>query len=166
MGPMLGCGGEASTEKLAAIRKVLEPMWRTFPKIASTDRVDRRSLRYLAHRYFMQTSCLVVRGFEPSRPLNESHWGVADILSQVVPAYVESILESSHVKNYGFSLKDAVNMVVMLDQLIFDSEASLLQKVYEMQNQPTKGALAHSDMQQVLETYMVEWMVEGDDDDM
>merc|ERR1719335_438080 len=98
----------------------------TLPKIAS-DRIDRRSLRYLASRYFMQTSSLVVRGFEPTRSTNESHWGVADILSQVVPAYVESVLESNHVKNYGFSLKDAINMVVMLDKLIFDSESALLQ---------------------------------------
>jgi len=44
---------------------------------------------------------------------------------------VESVLESNHVKNLGFSLKDAVNMVVMLDQLIFDTESSLLEKIYQ-----------------------------------
>merc|ERR1719247_2866231 len=117
---MLGCGGQASEAKMSSIRKTLEPMWRTLPK--TSERIDRRSLRYLVHRYFMQTSSLMIRGFEPTRPVNDSHWGVADILSQTVPAYVEAVLESNHVKNLGFSLKDAINMVVMLDQMVLDSE--------------------------------------------
>jgi len=164
MGPMLGCGGQASSQKVAAVQKTLEPMWRTLPK--SYDRIDRRSLRYLVHRYFMQTSSLMIRGFEPSRPVNESHWGAADILSQMVPAFVESVLESGHAKSNGFSLKDAVNMVVMLDQLIYDSESTLLEKVYKNQRKPTQKTLSHNGLSQVLEAYMVEWMVEGDEEDM
>jgi hypothetical protein len=125
LGPIFGCGGHPSEEKLAAIRKTLKPIWITLPKISSSsDRIDRRSLRYLAHRYFMQVSSISVRGFEPTRVTNESHWGTADILSQVVPAYVENVLNSDHVKNYGFSIDDAVKMVMMLDELIFNSEAN------------------------------------------
>jgi len=164
MGPMLGCGGEASESKVASIRTTLEPMWRTLPK--QKDRIDRRSLRYLVHRYFMQTSSLIVRGFEPSRSVNETHWGVADILSQMVPAYVESILEHQHVNDVGFSLKDAVNMVVMLDQLILDSQSSLLEKVFKSQRKPTDRSISHKGLKQIMEAYMVEWMVEGDARDM
>jgi len=140
------------------------PMWRTLPK--NHERIDRRSLRYLAHRYFIKTSSLVVRGFEPSRPVNESNWGVADILSQVVPAYVESVLESRHATQHGFSLEDSIGMVVMLDQLIFDAEGSLLEKIYSNQGKSRQLALNHNGLQQVLESYMVEWMVEGDSEDI
>merc|ERR1719265_3075126 len=123
MDAMLGCGGKASDSQLAAVRKTLMPMWETLPKTTPTSgRVDRRSLRYLVHRYFMQTSSLMVRGFEPTRPVNESHWGVADILSQMVPAYVEAALESNHAKVKG--------------------------------------------LMQVLENYVVQWMVDADDEDM
>merc|ERR1719181_484688 len=128
---MLGCGGQATAKKVASIRKTLEPMWRTIPKVS--DRVDRRSLRYLVHRYFMQTSSLMIRGFEPTRPTNESHWGAADILSQMVPAYVESVIESQHTTQNGFTLQDATDMVVTLDQLIFDSESHVLEGVYKEQ---------------------------------
>merc|ERR1719230_2176026 len=131
MGSMLGCGGEADREHVKEITSTLTPMWRTLPK--SYDRIDRRSLRYLVHRYFMQTSSLMIRGFEPTRSINESHWGAADILSQMVPAYVESVLESRHKTQQGFTLQDAVDMVLMLDQLIFDSEGSLLETVYKDQ---------------------------------
>lgn len=160
MGPMLGCGGEASPEKVALIQKKLEPMWRTFPK--NYGRIDCRSLRYLVHRYFMQTSSLMIRGFEPSRPVNESHWGIADILSQQVPAFAEKILESSHAKTSGFGFKDVVNMVVMMEQLIFDTESKLLEKVYVDQRKPTHRSLGHNGLMQILEAYLIEWMVDGD----
>jgi len=160
MGPMLGCGGEASPEKVALIQKKLEPMWRTFPK--NYGRIDRRSLRYLVHRYFMQTSSLMIRGFEPSRPVNESHWGIADILSQQVPAFAEKVLESSHAKTSGFGFKDVVNMVVMMEQLIFDTESKLLEKVYVDQRKPTHRSLGHNGLMQILEAYLIEWMVDGD----
>lgn len=31
---------------------------------------------------------LAIRGFEPSRPSNESSWAAAEVLSQRVPGYV------------------------------------------------------------------------------
>merc|ERR1719379_2504050 len=167
MDAMLGCGGKASDSQLAAVRKTLMPMWETLPKTTPTSgRVDRRSLRYLVHRYFMQTSSLMVRGFEPTRPVNESHWGVADILSQMVPAYVEAALESNHAKVNGFSLNDAVTMTVMLEQLIFDSESSLLMKVYNQQRKTPQRSLTEKGLMQVLENYIVQWMVDADDEDM
>jgi len=164
MGSMLGCGGQAAPEKLQTIRNTLKPMWSTLPK--SAGRIDRRSLRYLIHRYFMQVSSLMIRGFEPTRPVNDSFWGVADILSQRVPAYVESVLESRHAKEHGFGLDDTVNMVVMLEELIFDSEGTLLDKVYADQRKATQQSLSQDDLKQVLEAYMVEWMVDAEPEDV
>merc|ERR1719326_108196 len=116
MGSMLGCGGQPDREQVKGIKASLTPMWRTLPK--TNDRIDRRSLRYMVHRHFMQTSSLMIRGFEPTRPVNESNWGVADILSQMVPAYVESVIESQHAVERGFTIKDAVLVVAMLEDLI------------------------------------------------
>merc|ERR1719174_2506787 len=105
---MLGCGGEHDKDEVAAITASLTPMWRTLPK--TNGRIDRRSLRYLVYRHFMQTSSLMVRGFEPTRLTNDSHWGAADIL-------------------------------IMLDQLIFDSESAVLEGVYKEQKKSTKQSL-------------------------
>merc|ERR1719298_342244 len=138
----------------------LTPMWRTLPK--TSERIDRRSLRYLVHRYFMQTSSLMIRGFEPMRPTNESHWGAADILSQMVPAYVESVLESHHSTQNGFTLQDAVDMVLMLDQLIFDSESTLLEGVYKDQRKPLHRSLSYQGLKQVMEAYMIHWMIDAE----
>merc|ERR1719502_440675 len=166
MDAMLGCGGKASDSQLAAVRKTLMPMWETLPKTTPTSgRVDRRSLRYLVHRYFMQTSSLMIRGFEPTRPVNESHWGVADVMSQMVPAFVESILESKHAKTQGFSMDDAIRMVVMLEKLVHDSDSTLLKKVYEDQHKKLDGKLNEASMKEVLEAYMIRWMIDGEEED-
>jgi hypothetical protein len=163
MGSVLGCGGQPDQEQVDAITRILTPMWRTLPK--TSGRIDRRSLRYLVHRYFMQTSSLMVRGFEPTRPTNDSHWGAADILSQMVPAYVESVLESHHSTQKGFTLKDAVDMVLTLDQLIFDSESSLLEGIYKEQRKPLHRPLSFQGLKQVLESYMIKWMIDASPED-
>merc|ERR1719163_2602440 len=92
-------------------------------------RIDQKSLRYMAHRYFMQMSNLQVRGFEPGKVVNSTHQGHAEILSQRVPAFVEMMLEGPHA-TLGFSLEDAVTMVATLSQLIYDSEAHLLEEAF------------------------------------
>ncbi|CAJ1406537.1 unnamed protein product [Effrenium voratum] len=161
MDEALGCGGEVSDEHLQAIEEVLLPMYVTLPK-NGFDRIERRSLRYLAYRYFHRKSALVVHGFEPTRVVNDSSWGAAAILSEQVPGYVESVLESSHAAEHGFDIHDAAHMVAVLEQLIFDSESSLLEKVYNLQHKPMTRALSDQGLQQLLEAYIAIWMA-GDD---
>merc|ERR1719265_1267309 len=55
VGAALGCGGEVSAAHRWKIEKQLVPMWQTLPKNRHY-RIERKSLRYLAHRYFMQQS--------------------------------------------------------------------------------------------------------------
>jgi len=161
MGEALGCGGHVGEEQLAALEQAILPMWRTLPKIAD-GRIERRSLRYLVHRHFNRRSAVHVRGFEPTRPANASGWGDADILSQRVPAYVESVLESKHKLQRGFDLRDAVYMVATVEQLIFDAESALLEKIYKEQFKPMDRSLSEQGLRQVLESYMVHWMM-GED---
>merc|ERR1719321_224443 len=163
MGSMLGCGGQPDQDHIKSIKATLTPMWRTLPK--TSGRVDRRTLRYLVHRYFMQTSSLMVRGFEPTRLTNDSHWGAADILSQMVPAYVESVLESHHSTQNGFSLQDAVDMVLTLDQLVFDAESHLLEDIYKEQRRPLDRSLSYQGLRQVIESYLIKWMIDASPED-
>eukprot|EP00747_Dinoflagellata_sp_TGD_P157559 gnl/TRDRNA2_/TRDRNA2_177749_c2_seq14.p1 gnl/TRDRNA2_/TRDRNA2_177749_c2~~gnl/TRDRNA2_/TRDRNA2_177749_c2_seq14.p1 ORF type:complete len:589 (+),score=126.89 gnl/TRDRNA2_/TRDRNA2_177749_c2_seq14:60-1826(+) len=162
MGVMLGCGSEVNPEQLAEIEKDLLPMWNTLPK-NSHGRIERRSLRYLAHRYFMKESSLLIRGFEPTRLVNSSNWGAADILHQRVPAFVESVLGSKNAVDHGFALADAVTMIAALEQLIFDSESTLLEKAYKAaDNTGSKERVNRHKLRAILQNYMVQWMVSDD----
>ena len=103
----------------------------------------------------------MLRGFEPSRPVNESSWGAADILSKQAPMFVESILESQHAKDRGFDLRDAVQMITMLERLVLNSDSALLEIVYAAQRKPTDRTLTRSGLEQVLEEYMLRWVMGG-----
>jgi len=163
MGEALGCGGHVGEKHLASIEAQLAPMWRTFPKTAEGN-IERRSLRYLIHRHFSRTSALHIRGFEPSRPADASGWGSADILSQRVPAFVESVLQSKHKLERGFTLSDATHVVATIERLIYDFEGSVLEKVYRKQHQPMTRSLSSQGVEQLLESYMVHWLL-GEDEE-
>jgi len=168
VGEALGCGGQLDEGHRAAIEATLKPIWRTLPKISGGSwgkaRIERRFLRYLVHRYFSRTASLLIRGFEPSRPTNASAWGGEDILSQRVPVYVESVLESQHVQVNGFDLADAVLMVATVEQLIFDSESAILEEVYTNQRKPLVRSVSEVGLGQVLVEYMVRWLL-GEDEE-
>jgi len=158
MAEALGCGGEVDEAQLSNIEGVLLPMWKASPKNAN-GRLERRQLRYLAYRYFMQRFSVMIRGFEPSRPLNASEWGAADILSQQVPAFVESTMESQRVAMHGFDLQDAVHLVATLEQLIWDSEATLLEQVYHRQMRPVHDQTSRTGLSKILQEYMMKWIL-------
>lgn len=161
VGEAMGCGGHLGLQQEAQLEKELLPMWRALPK-NSKGRIERRMLRYLAHRYFNRRSGLVIRGFEPSRPVNSSDWGAPDILSQQVPAYVERFLESRHLEEHGFDINDAVHMVATLDQLIFDSETAILKKAYKTQGKQLSKPVSRDDMERIVSEYVVRWMLGND----
>jgi len=107
----------------------------------------------------------MIKGFEPSRPTNLTGWGNNDdILSAKVPAFVEGVLESRHAQENGFDLQDAVYMVATIEELIFDSESAVLERVYESQRKPMTRSLSQAGMQQILESYVVHWMLADDEE--
>jgi len=161
MGMALGCGGHVGEQELQGIERQLQPIWRSLQK-NSENRIERRSIRYLVHRFFDRRSALHIRGFEPSRLVNSSDWGDVDILSQRVPAYVEAVLQSKHRTASGFDLRDAAYMVATIQQLVWDSEGTLLEKAYNHHRIAPDQSLAIEEMGPILEAYLVHWFV-GDD---
>lgn len=160
MASALGCGGAASATQLGEIRKALMPTWTSLPKNVH-GQIDRSSFRYLARRYFSRFG-IVVRGFEATRVVNGSHWGAADVLSERVPGYVESVLESQHAQERGFSLDDGVTLIATILQLLFDSESATLAEIYWEANTSLSSRITHGTMVAMLEDYIVHWLV-GED---
>eukprot|EP00405_Crypthecodinium_cohnii_P016736 CAMPEP_0206451196 /NCGR_PEP_ID=MMETSP0324_2-20121206/19190_1 /ASSEMBLY_ACC=CAM_ASM_000836 /TAXON_ID=2866 /ORGANISM="Crypthecodinium cohnii, Strain Seligo" /LENGTH=568 /DNA_ID=CAMNT_0053921017 /DNA_START=48 /DNA_END=1754 /DNA_ORIENTATION=- len=159
MGEALGCGGQMDETHLSSLEEALLPMWQTLPK-SSSGLIERRSLRYLVHRHFNRRSALHIRGFEPNRAGDA--WGDVDILSQKVPAFVETVLQSQHKADHGFTLRDAALMVATLEQLILDGESATLETIFNEQGRSFSSDLSDMDLIQVLESYMIHWMM-GED---
>jgi len=159
---VLGCGGEISSSRLLKIEQSILPVWKVLPKNREGN-VGWRSLRYVAHRFFMQQSNLLVRGFEPMRRVNESELGMADILEDRLPS-VTNFAEEMGEEKYG--LRDAVMLVASIEQLIFDNESALLEKAYQRAQRYfariSSARIPFERLARVLETYMIHWMMGSD----
>merc|ERR1719469_304370 len=105
--------------QLQKIEEMLKPMWQTMPT-NEHDRLDWRSLRYVAHRYFMQQSSLLIRGLEPSLPTNETVRGVAKILREQAPGHSDALFSSGHSRK-GFAISDGAALLGALERLVFDA---------------------------------------------
>jgi len=124
-------------------------------------KLDWKSLRYVAHRYFMQQSSLLIRGLEPSRSLNATDAGAAEILAEQLPSHTDLLFGGQHsAKSYG--IDDAVALLAALERLVFDAEVHLLEKVYKQHGLESTKILGFRQQRRVLEAYMVHWMM-GED---
>jgi len=157
----LRCGAEVSPSERADVLAALLPMWRSLPK-NSRGRIQWRMVRYLAHRYFMGKSSLMIRGFEPARQLSSSSMGLPDILDNSVPAHLKALLSSRHAQTYGFELDDVADLVLVLEKLVFDSQSTLLTNIYRQQHVPQRSWVNRDALAALLEEYMVHWMMSGD----
>jgi len=157
MEEVMGCGTrKASPEALERIKCLVQSMWNTMPK-NSYGNLEWRSLRYVAHRFFMYKSSMLIRGFEPSLALSDS----AEIFSKQLPDHVNGMLGGEQAKR-GYDIDDGVALLAALEQLVFDSESALLEQVYKTVRVDTKRLLGGKHMQRLLEGYIVHWML-GDD---
>lgn len=157
----LGCGKPVADSELAATRDMLVPLWRSLPK-NSFGNVDRKILRYIAHRHFSRRFNIWVRGFEPTRAMNESAMDAAETLGRELPWYVEAVLKSHRGSTHGFSMEDAAYMLIMLQQIISDSETALLEHVFKEFGRTLQESLSHTEVYGVLHSYFWHWLI-GDD---
>jgi len=145
----LRCGSEVQAEEFDAIEEVLHPMWQSMP-VDAEGFIEFRSLRYLVYRYFSQVSSLRLRGFEPSDVVNTSSWDVLE-LSQRVPNFVEFGLGPGK-----FTLRDGVVYIAALQQIIFNADSVILEKVIRDEGRKTR--FSSGDLTSILDKYVLHWM--------
>jgi len=162
VGFVLGCGGPTDERRLDTIRSVLLSMWETLPQ-SRRGRVGHRSLRHLAHRYFMRHFSIAVRGLDPSWPSNESNWSAVTILSDQVSSHVKNALESQDVAAHGSELDDAVRLVAALENFLFDSQYALLLRTHSEFASASPWPLGRAELKALLKAYLVRWLL-GEND--
>jgi len=162
MSEVFGCGEQSNSSRLPGIRSSIEPIWRAIPK-NQKGLVQWRLLRYVAHRYFMKQSSLMVRGFEPSKMVNESNLGSAHVLDSKLPSIAEKLMTGREAID-GFSIDDAVAMIAVLEQLIFDSESFLLESLYQQMGASISDRMSHKALSKLMEEYLIHWMFASDPD--
>jgi len=155
---VLGEGHDIHHGHLEEIAKSITPMWLSLPKIEH-NRVDRRSLRYAVHRYFMQIYSLSIVGLEPVQ-VNGQH-DEALLLTQLAPAYVRDQLEGKG-SQAGFSLDDAVVMIATLERLVEDTTHGILERSYAATGRLPTQKVGTRMAKRLVDAYILRWML-GED---
>uniref|UniRef100_A0A7S1F0B7 Uncharacterized protein n=1 Tax=Noctiluca scintillans TaxID=2966 RepID=A0A7S1F0B7_NOCSC len=144
----LGCG--EGSQDVQSIQVVLTPMWRSMPQ-DSEGQVEIRSLRYMASRYFSQTSSLRLRGFDPAGFVEQFVWD-KDEISKRVPSFA-----SVDLSNSRFTFDDAVVYVAVLQDIIFGLSDDVLDRVFGQRAAANKD-LSSAEVVQLLDKYVLHWM--------
>jgi len=155
---VLGGGHDVHHGRLDEIRQVLVPMWSSLPN-NEHGRVDKRSLRYGVHRYFMRHYSLSIVGLEPTH-ISSEHEEVL-LLSQNLPSYVKSEMEGKAALA-GFSLDDAVVMIATIERLIADTDHQLLEESVSSLNKTTTDKFTFVMAHKLLERFTIRWLLGND----
>lgn len=151
--------GTAATEKKKEVAEKLTPIFNVLPKNAH-GRIERPMLRYALHRYFLRQYSVMVRGLEPTQnALNATALVTSEgVFRDRVPTFVEGVLEGRFFHK-GFGLDDTVLIATILEELVLDVPESAYEKAPKR-----RKSLARSELQVLLDGYVLQWMV-GDDAD-
>lgn len=158
----LGAGRDLRQGQLLDVTQRLAPIWAALAK-TGPGRVDRRSLRYVLHRYFLQTHSLSLVGLEPLQA--SSSRAEAALLTALAPDLVRRTVEG-RAAGPGFSFEDAVVMTSLLEHLVVDSNQGLLASVYEARGLQELEPLRRSQAESVAEGFMLRWMIGEESRDM
>jgi len=158
MNEALGEGHDVAHERLVAIHQKLSVMWRALVR-SEEDRIDRRSLRYVVHRYFLHNYGISFVGLEPLQA-NGSHTEAA-LLTQYAPAYVKNVLEGRGA-SIGFSVEDAAAMIMTLERLVQQSVRENLDISFEINTQAPHVEMTREKLVTIMESYALRWMLGQD----
>eukprot|EP00927_Polykrikos_kofoidii_P032955 TRINITY_DN2792_c0_g2_i6.p1 TRINITY_DN2792_c0_g2~~TRINITY_DN2792_c0_g2_i6.p1 ORF type:complete len:628 (-),score=78.64 TRINITY_DN2792_c0_g2_i6:457-2064(-) len=149
-----------NSHEFSVIRNKLLPMWRSLAK-NEHGRIDRRSLRYMVHRYLLRTHYIVVNGLQPlQKHANKTE---AALFFERAPLLVKQALEKASAQR-GFSLGDAAAMVAMLLELVAHDARELVDFLMTSKRWKQEMSLALVDRR--LESFLVRWMVGNDPDSL
>lgn len=71
------------------------------------------------------------------------------------------MIDHFHFLGFNF-INNIFNLCATLEQLIGDAENTLLGQVYKQQRMSTKQMLSHTELENLIEAYMIHWMMDGD----
>jgi len=151
-----GHASAAAAKRFAAIEASL---WKTFQSLPknSMGRLAPAAVRYIVHGYFGKEHGWQIKGLEAHGvQMNASSSKVHDasILQEKAPLLVESLLEARH-QDHGLAFTDIVAMVSVLEQLVLEESATLLEAAYRLNGNSVDAHLDEAALHRVLKSYLV-----------
>lgn len=149
----LGHGNRVTEKRLADLEEALRPMYRALPKNEHGN-LDHSTARYALHRLFVLRHGMYVKGLEPSGQGWAGAASPAEILDELVPAYVQDVFEQ-RLGGRGLGMHEVAILAATLEHLIHDEATGRLKAAYRAHKIPLERRIRKDEAERVVDTYMV-----------
>jgi len=154
----------ANKDHIIKLEARLEPMYDAVPREAD-GRLSPLVVRYVLHRFFAQRGWFIV-GLEPGNNGAGNSTSGEDstdlkALQEWVPSYMTAFLQKMS-GGKGTSLRELAILAGTLEDLIHKETVARLNQSFEALELPMDAKLAEKDVSEVLEVFMMIYMLGGD----
>jgi len=146
-------------ERLTKLEDRLRLTYKSLPKNAAGN-LGHQAVRYILHRFFVQEHGWFIRGLEPNgnnwtsdaaKALTEKEW---------VPDHLQKLLEQ-RVGERGTNLHELAVLAAALGDLVQKEAVGRLKAAYEVHGLPMDEAIPEDEVQSVVITYFVSFLLSG-----
>jgi len=159
-------GNGTMAERLVSLEAALRPTYRAVPK-ESDGTLSHNVVRYVLQRFFARRNGWFIRGLEPNNgsAMATANASIAPQLAfqamqEWAPGYLQTFLEKI-MAGRGVSLRELAVFAATLEDLIHKEEQGHLLQAYTSFDQPTSIHLKPDVAYNVLQTYMMIYMLGG-----
>lgn len=139
----------ADDQRIHSLEQVLRPAFQALPKISG--RLTQHAVRYVLHRYFLQSHGWLVKGLEPEGAYQKAPEGVKKDWESWVPSYV---LQHFDIEQ-GVGLRDLAEMVTVIEDLVRKESHRQMAKVYEALGFSMTDPLPREDADLAMDMYLI-----------
>jgi len=163
---MAAAGSPASpaAERLKRLRLDMAGLYAALPK-NQHGRLDNTTARYAVHRYFSKRHGWAIKGLEPAGAAWVSTMSVTPDVRQVskylVPAYLFERITNHHSDGKGLDLGWLAIYVATVEHLAHSQVLAYLYSVYMTLELPVAGAKTASEVEDIVATFMMVYMLGG-----
>lgn len=159
---VLGAELASHSERLVRLEEDLSQMYAGLPKNAD-GKVSHQGVRYVLHRYFMNTRGWFIRGLEPGgagwTPQRNANGELPPaFVKEWVPTFLQNQLEE-RVGSAGVALHELAALAASLEDLIHKEVRQRLEMVFDVLHVPKTGDIDRVKADEVLMTYFMAFLM-------
>lgn len=150
--------GSAST-RLSQLESILRPIAAALPKNEHGN-LGHSAVRYALHRLFVLRHGWVIKGLNSDGGAYNSS-SPAGVLKEQVPGYVQNLFEQ-RLAGKGFGLHDLAVLAATIEHLIHNEAVGRLGSAFSLHALPVTSPITEADANEVLDTYMMGYILAED----
>jgi len=156
-------GDGAAASRLRQLEAALGPIYKALPK-NEKGYLGHATVRYALHRLFVQRHGWFIKGLD-SAGQHRNTTSSAMLLTEQVPGYLQDLFEQ-RLAGRGFGQHELAVLAATIEHLVHNEAIGKLGKAFVVHSHLPTSFMSAEQAQEVLETYMMSYILSDDLDNM